>query len=206
MNIVFDFDSRPITLSHGELTGQLSLSSERINVLAGENGSGKSSLFQFLKLNSKEIFKGKKTYFLSQRPLVSLNEITVSALFEMMSKDFFNNLNSGRYSSLSFFEKTQFNLKLNRKVNDLSGGENQILKLLIALNMNVDLYFLDEPSSFLDKEKLGYLVTEIKRLRENKKTILIIDHNKEFIKELAVDTEHFLSLQEGQLIVCKEIK
>ena len=39
---------------------------------------------------------------------------------------------------------------LDRKIEELSGGELQRLAILLTAISNVDIYMFDEPSSFLD--------------------------------------------------------
>jgi ATP-binding cassette subfamily E protein 1 len=62
---------------------------------------------------------------------------------------------------------------LKRKVSEVSGGELQRMAIAATLQRKADLYFFDEPSSYLDvKQRLG-IAKVIRSLAENKKVILV---------------------------------
>lgn len=79
-------------------------------------------------------------------------------------------------------------VKLGQRSMNLSGGEAQRIKLAKALGQSStgkDLYILDEPTSGLsriDRDKLKKILLSIE---ENGDTIVMIEHNKEFIQEVA---------------------
>jgi ABC-type Mn2+/Zn2+ transport system ATPase subunit len=81
----------------------------------------------------------------------------------------------------SFFLRLYIELGLkekeNRRLSTLSGGENQSLKLVCALSQNVPMYFLDEPSQFLDSFRKEVLSNFLLSLRNSKKSVLIIEHD-----------------------------
>ncbi|WOO91905.1 ABC transporter ATP-binding protein [Mollicutes bacterium LVI A0078] len=54
----------------------------------------------------------------------------------------------------------------------LSGGQKQLVYLLISLSTNYELYLIDEPFNNLDKDRVEY----IKALIMSKNNVLIIDH------------------------------
>ena len=96
--------------------------------------------------------------FSDQFPLRSVNNIQVGIFLKMLEHDFKN------FHKIQIFD--ELDLLLEKTINDLSGGENQLLKLLIALSFEADSYVLDEPSSFLDKLK----VQKLKNVLRSKKT------------------------------------
>ncbi len=65
----------------------------------------------------------------------------------------------------------------NRKLKDLSGGELQRLALAAALSKEADIYFIDEPSSFLDIYQRLNAAKAIRALAESGKTILLVEHD-----------------------------
>ena len=79
-------------------------------------------------------------------------------------------------------------IKLGQRSMNLSGGEAQRIKLAKALGQSKtgkNLYILDEPTSGLskiDKEKLKKILLSIEKKGE---TIIMIEHNKEFISKVA---------------------
>lgn len=70
----------------------------------------------------------------------------------------------------------------------LSGGEAQRIKLakcLGAKSNGKNLYILDEPTSGLNEKDIGLLEAVLLQLSSNNETILIIEHNVEFISHVA---------------------
>ena len=77
---------------------------------------------------------------------------------------------------------------------NLSGGEAQRIKLAKYLGLSSkgsSLYILDEPTSGLSTSDIDRLVGVINRLVENGETIVIIEHNVEFIARIA---DHLIDL------------
>lgn len=70
----------------------------------------------------------------------------------------------------------------------LSGGEAQRIKLakcLGAKSNGKNLYVLDEPTSGLNQSDIELLEKVLIRLSENNETIIIIEHNIEFISHIS---------------------
>ena len=90
---------------------------------------------------------------------------------------------------------------------NLSGGEAQRIKLAKCLGVKSNgsnLYILDEPTSGLNEVDIKHLENVIIRLRENKETIVIIDHNIEFISHIAdylIDLGMVAGKQGGNTII-----
>jgi len=73
-----------------------------------------------------------------------------------------------------------FNLRslLDRRLDELSGGELQKVAIADCLSRDVGLYLLDEPSAYLDVEERIRLAKNLKRFsHDNKKSVLVIDHD-----------------------------
>lgn len=71
---------------------------------------------------------------------------------------------------------------------NLSGGEAQRIKLAKYLGLSSrgnSLYILDEPTSGLNSEDIELLINVINHLADNGETIIIIEHNIEFIASIA---------------------
>lgn len=71
---------------------------------------------------------------------------------------------------------------------NLSGGEAQRIKLAKYLGMNSkgdNLYILDEPTSGLSEKEIELLIKIINKLADSGETLLIIEHNIEFIAQIA---------------------
>lgn len=79
-------------------------------------------------------------------------------------------------------------LKLGQMSMNLSGGEAQRIKLARALSSSSygrNLYILDEPTSGLNDVDINKFIQALFALQENRETVIIIEHNIEFITKVA---------------------
>lgn len=79
-------------------------------------------------------------------------------------------------------------LKLGQMSMNLSGGEAQRVKLAKALSSSScgrNLYILDEPTSGLNDVDIDKFVQVLSSLQQNRETVIIIEHNVEFIAKVA---------------------
>ncbi len=75
-------------------------------------------------------------------------------------------------------------ITLNRGISTLSGWEIQRLRLAKQLwnKLTGIIYVLDEPTIGLDDREIQRAITSIKKLKEMGNTIIVVEHNEEFIK------------------------
>lgn len=76
-------------------------------------------------------------------------------------------------------------LSLNRNSASLSGGESQRIRLATQIGsqlVNV-LYILDEPSIGLHQKDNVKLIDSLKQLRDNGNSIIVVEHDKDIMKE-----------------------
>jgi ATP-binding cassette, sub-family E, member 1 len=78
----------------------------------------------------------------------------------------------------------------NRSVNELSGGELQLVALARILATDADLYLIDEPSSYLDIVHRLEVARILRRLGE-KRSVLVVEHDLALLDYLA-DHTHLL--------------
>ena len=79
-------------------------------------------------------------------------------------------------------------LKLGQMSMNLSGGEAQRIKLAKALGVSSkghNLYILDEPTSGLNEVDVGRFENILLSLQKNNDTIIIVEHNIEFIARIS---------------------
>jgi excinuclease ABC subunit A len=71
-----------------------------------------------------------------------------------------------------------------RKVESLSGGEIQRLRLAKQLGNKLTgiIYVLDEPTIGLDIAEIEKVITAVRQLQQMGNTIVVVEHNEEFIK------------------------
>lgn len=68
---------------------------------------------------------------------------------------------------------------------NLSGGQQQRASIARTLAINPEILFMDEPTSALDPELIGEVLKVIKKLAEDKRTMVIVTHEIQFAKEIA---------------------
>lgn len=171
---MYKFELRdPFFLPHAACEVSLLLKDREALVLFGENGIGKSTLLYRLasQLAKEEyvIVEQKTSEYFYDRPLSVI-------------KNIFLELKLPGFNSMSFLLLWKlFGLeeKENRFLSYLSGGESQALKLVLALCKDASIYFLDEPSQFLDPEKKKILYERLEELRLKGKQVLVVEHQQE---------------------------
>ncbi|MDG1546939.1 MAG: ribosome biogenesis/translation initiation ATPase RLI [Candidatus Poseidoniaceae archaeon] len=84
---------------------------------------------------------------------------------------------------------------LDRTVQQLSGGELQRMAICATLLRDVDVYFFDEPSSYLDIHERMRIVKIIQKLAEDKR-VLVIEHDLAVLDVLA-DLIHIVYGKKG---------
>lgn len=89
--------------------------------------------------------------------------------------------------------------KMNVKVKTLSGGQRQVLALVMATLKPIDLLLLDEHTAALDP-KTSQLIMELtdKIVKEKKITTIMVTHNLRFAKEYG---NRLLMFNQGQIVL-----
>jgi len=85
--------------------------------------------------------------------------------------------------------------KRNDNAEDLSYGQRKLLEIGRALAMGADIYFFDEPFAGLFKEMSKIVVSILKELRDEGKTVMLIEHNMDLIRELS---DHVIVVDAGR--------
>jgi energy-coupling factor transporter ATP-binding protein EcfA2 len=153
---------------------ELSLGMGEILILTGENGVGKTTLLSKIFSKNQDIIS-----YAMQSPLDIFYDRKLVKL-----KSLFLEISKGVLNSELFHELwVGFGLskKENRMLSTLSGGEAQALKLSFTMSLNKEVFFLDEPRQFLDEANKDFLHQALKKLISFNKSILIIDHEIDWI-------------------------
>ncbi len=80
---------------------------------------------------------------------------------------------------------------LSRHVHELSGGELQKTAISAAVLKEADLYFFDEPASYLDVKERVRIAKVIRELSESGKQVLVVEHDL-IILDFLADLVHIL--------------
>ncbi|MCK0533952.1 MULTISPECIES: ATP-binding cassette domain-containing protein [unclassified Anaerobiospirillum] len=117
---------------------------------------------------------------------LSIYDVLETPVAEIM--DFFKD-QSLIYSKLNCMQELGISyLKLGQMSMHLSGGEAQRIKLADALgkqSRKKTLFILDEPASGLSRYDIDKLVSVLKMLQNQGHTILMIEHNPDFIARIS---------------------
>jgi ATP-binding cassette subfamily E protein 1 len=167
--------------------------------LIGSNGVGKTTALRILSGEIKpnlgnletetdfsnliKIFRGTEL----QTYLEKMEEKQIKTSIKPQRVDQIPSFYKGKVSKL--LEKTDernilndliksFNLEniLNNKINEISGGELQRTAIVACLSKDADIYYLDEPTSFLDVFQRLTIAKLIKQFCKDK-SVMIVDHD-----------------------------
>jgi ATP-binding cassette subfamily E protein 1 len=79
---------------------------------------------------------------------------------------------------MELVKRLRINKLLERNIRDLSGGELQKVAVAVTLAQEADVYFLDEPSAYLDVEERITVARVIRRIvGEKNKTAIVVEHD-----------------------------
>ncbi|MEN6378940.1 MAG: ribosome biogenesis/translation initiation ATPase RLI [Methanofastidiosum sp.] len=84
---------------------------------------------------------------------------------------------------------------LDKDISVLSGGELQRVAVIASMSKDADIYFLDEPTSYLDIKQRLNVAKSIRNLAEQK-TVVVIEHDLAILDYLS-DNIHILYGQPG---------
>jgi ATP-binding cassette subfamily E protein 1 len=146
----------------------IELLSGNLNILTGKNGVGKTTFVNHLQNYVDGVF------ICFQHRLSSVNSTRVKDLIEILKN---NNLIDSSQLEVNI-KLFRFQDLINREIKELSGGENQILKIIITLSSLKELLIFDEPSQYLDTENLSYFKCALKECNQK---VLIIEHNLSYL-------------------------
>jgi len=188
-NLTVIYDKKPaiwnidFTLPAGKIIG-----------IMGPNGSGKSTLLKAI----MDIVKPNMGYVkLMDKPLDDVRD-KVSYVPQRLSVDWdfpasvYDVVAMGRYAKRGMFKKLSSDDKKrideslemvnmsafqNRQISQLSGGQQQRVFLARALAQDADIYLMDEPFVGVDAATEQAIITLLKNMRDQGKTLLVVHHD-----------------------------
>ena len=175
-----------------------------IKGLIGRNGSGKSTLLKIVfgteKAESKFVKVGNKVIknISDGRNLINYlpqdnflpNNISIKSLINLFLQ---------KENRKIVLENEYVAPLLNKKNQDLSGGERRLIEILLIIHSNAKFILLDEPFNGVSPIVRAYIIAYIKKMKSSKGYI-ITDHDYENVLNLA---DSIVYLQNGFL---KEIE
>jgi ABC-2 type transport system ATP-binding protein len=189
-----------------------SLEKNKMHALHGKNGVGKSILLNCLSGKKKPgaILEGE----ISEKRVVLVNQ-----RFDQMIADDFSFRENMRFSLLSSFPHPfrslrepvipmdllqRFHIDLDAPVHQLSGGQRQILSLLMVLERPVSVLALDEPTAALDEENAA-LVFEFLSLLTHI-TLLVVAHDTRLLSRYVTGSHYILEIDTEGIRQIKKLK
>lgn len=198
-----------------------SLRRGEIHCLAGTNGSGKSTLVKIIcgveqpDEGSEILIQGQPYQHLTRKEALRQG---IQVIYQDLS--LFPNLSvqenisfgetmaqasplvcwkRGREVALKAMEKMGMSLPLDKKVGNLSMGDQQLVAIARALTHDVALLIMDEPTTALTKKEVDALLLVISDLRKRDIATLFISHK---LKELMQVADRVTILRDGRNIGC----
>lgn len=182
--VILRFDEVSFEYHHGKpLLEEASFSVRRGAkiTLMGQNGAGKSSLFNMitgeLKPKSGQINIGKDITIATARQVMAREDLDLTIL-EYFAKAFAVRSNDLVSRIHKVMTVVNLDVPIERRVGDLSGGQQARLLLAFALIQNSDILLLDEPTNNLDQAGIDHL---IQFLIMYDKTVIVISHDADFL-------------------------
>lgn len=184
----------------------LKVKKNEIHTIIGENGAGKSTLMSILfgvySPDSGEIkINGRQVNFESASDATDAGLGMVHQHFKLIDEfTVWENVilgveGVGRLSIIKqkdvkdkiqeLIDKYNFKLNINKKVKELSVGQQQKIEILKLLYRNVDILIFDEPTAVLSEDEIKSFLEMILDFKKQGKTIIIITHKLNEIKSVA---------------------
>jgi len=169
----------------------MSLEKNELVLLSGENGSGKTTLLQLIggvltpssgviTLNDKKVADLSAAEQAKIRSIAPARRAFTLAYTVQEVLDFIPKKDRTR-NSAQIIAALNLDDLLERKVTELSTGQQERVSVALALTQEADFYLLDEPFSAQDQANAAKMVQLFTSLK-NGKGILVISHNQDALR------------------------
>jgi len=177
-NLTFEYDEKKPVLDE---VGFCVRKSAKITLM-GQNGAGKSTIFKLIKGELKPT-RGN-VFITDNATIATASQMIDKQDLDLTVEDYFAKSFDGRApgnikSQISkAMNAVDLDVPNDRRVRDLSGGQQARILLAYALIQNPDILLLDEPTNNLDKAGIDHL---IEFLVMYDKTVIVISHDADFL-------------------------
>lgn len=168
--------------------------------IVGPNGAGKSTLIKAMlnlikPISGKVLFNGES--YEAQRKNIAYVPQSGSVDWDFPT-DVLDVVLMGRYGILGWIKRPTAKDKENamealqkvgmkdfahRQISQLSGGQKQRVFLARALVQDSDIYFMDEPFQGVDAKTEKAIISLLKELRQEGKTVIVVHHDLQTVSE-----------------------
>ncbi len=175
----------------------------KMHALHGKNGMGKTVLLSLLsqKIPHQGVMTGQI--------IGAEHSVLVNQRFDQMIADQFSFEENLKFACMNRFPSPflrlknphfcpdflkQFHIDVSKPAGKLSGGQRQILALLMALQQKKTILLLDEPTATLDEQNAVVVFEFLKTLTTQNITLLVVCHQRELINQYANGHHFFLEM------------
>ncbi|MFH1458068.1 MAG: ABC transporter permease [Candidatus Omnitrophota bacterium] len=182
--------------------------------IRGPSGSGKSTLMHVLGLLDRPdkgayFFEGRELTALSDEELAVIRNRLIGFIFQQFH--LLPRLTALENAELPLIyagkrhlkEKAREKIKLvgladriSHRPNELSGGQQQRVAIARALVNEPPILLADEPTGNLDSRSKDEILSILKRLNQEGKTVIVVTHEK----EIADQAQRVISMRDGRII------
>lgn len=193
----------------------LEISQQEVVVFIGASGSGKSTLLRcinYLEEPQKGNIYIDGEYIDPEKTNINKIRQKVGMVFQHFNlfphKTVLENVIEGpvqvkkvseeeaKTKGKEILKKVGLNDKIDVYPQMLSGGQKQRVAIARALAMEPELMLFDEPTSSLDPELVGEVLTVMKDLAQEGMTMAIVTHQMSFAQEVA---DRVIYIEDGQI-------
>lgn len=210
-NGVDAIDRLSIGIEKGHITG-----------IIGPNGSGKTTLINLLsgvleidggeivvdktekitRLLPHQVFSYGITRTFQKVQLFEQMTVLDNILVVITERNFFSSLFEKHIEDHykiagEILQKVNLWKKKNQLAANLSYGQRKLLEIARALAINVEIYLFDEPFAGLFPDMRKIVSTIVQELKQNNKTVILIEHDIGLIRELC---DNIFVMNEGRLL------
>ena len=183
--VVLRFSEVTFEYGHNKQTleeASFSLRSGSRLALMGQNGAGKSTLFKLI-TNELQPKEGQVIRTPKDITVAIAKQVMPSEMMDLDLREYFATaFNEKKYNLdkliKEVFAAVNLEISLEKKVRELSGGQQARLLLAYALIQNPDILLLDEPTNNLDHAGIEHLTGF---LMMYEKTCIVISHDADFL-------------------------
>ena len=194
-NLSFKYDKKAAKTVLNSLN--LEIKPGTVNVLLGLNGCGKTTLIKLLAGLEKPL-EGTIEYDNRNLQIIKIRERAKIFAYVPQQSSVTNDipvrqyLSYGTTNTLAFYEhpgkeemkRVEETAKclhishlLDKNLGEISGGELQIVLIACSLIQNTEILLLDEPTSALDMKNQNLVLSILKEVAKEGKTIILSSHN-----------------------------
>lgn len=194
----------------------LDIEESSVNVFLGLNGSGKTTL---IKLITGILSARKNTIYIDGTDVTTLSNSDLSEKLSYVPQNISDDndfavrdyLTFGRMNKIKFYSAPKqedyekvlvvanelcIDKLLEKKMNELSGGQRQLVVIARAVVQDADIIIMDEPTSSIDYRYLDRFVRYLDILQQRGKTVIFSCHNPSI--PLLLNANVFV-LEQGEL-------